>query len=315
MKRFRTAVLIFLCLCTLSLYACTGTPGTQNTKDGKPLCDGNTLKILAITSSAGLNTTELLGDIALAEGCTNVIVGRLYASGCSLIQHISNAQNNTKFYEYTKFTNGTWASATKNTSMQEGLKDEDWDIIFIQQGAAQAPLAYTYHMNGKSYVNTLIKLIRDQIQRSDVPFVWNMTWAFQSDSTQPVFVDNFKKDQMAMYNSILNAVKEQIVPINEIHAIIPSGTAIQNARTSFIGDTLTKDTYHLNNLGRVIAGYTLYSILTEKEITAVNVDVVSSFDISGYHVLTDEEKQVIVEAVNAAIAKPYEITPSKFIEQ
>ena len=273
------------------------------------------MKILAITSSFGLNTTQHLGDIAMAEGCTNVVVGRLYASGCTLLQHVSNAQNNTKFYEYTKYVNGSWAATKANTSMQEGLQDEDWDVIFIQQGAAQAPLANTYHTGGNSHVSKLIQLIQDKIQKPDIPFVWNMVWAYQSDSTQPVFATTFKGDQTAMYNSIINTTKEQIVPIKEIDAIIPSGTAIQNARTSFIGDTLTKDTYHLNNLGRVIAGYTLYSILTGKEITAVNVEFVSSYDISGYHVLTDEEKQVIVEAVNAAIAKPYEVTQSKFVNQ
>ena len=315
MKGLKITVSILLCLCTLLLCACTGTPSTQDSENNKPLCDGKTLKILAITSSFGLNTTQHLGDIAMAEGCTEVIVGRLYASGCTLVQHVSNAQTNTKFYEYTKYVNGSWKSTKNNTSMQEGLKDEDWDVIFIQQGAAQAPLANTYHIGGKSHVSTLIKLIQDQIQKPNIPFVWNMVWAYQGDSTQPVFATTFKKDQMAMYNSILNTTKEQIVPIKEIDAIIPSGTAIQNARTSFIGDTLTKDTYHLNNLGRVIAGYTLYSTLTGKEITAVNVDVVSSDDISGYHVLTDEEKQVIVEAVNAAIAKPYEVTQSKFVNQ
>ena len=53
----------------------------------KPLCDGKTLKLLAVTSSFGLNTTEILYHIAKAEGVENVIIGRLYVSGCSLKMH------------------------------------------------------------------------------------------------------------------------------------------------------------------------------------------------------------------------------------
>ena len=94
--------------------------------------------------------------------------------------------------------------------------------------------------------------------------------------------------------------------------MIPVGTAIQNARTSWIGDTLTKDTYHLNNLGRAIAAYTLYTVLTGQELTEVNLGEVRSHDISGSLILTDEEKQVIIEAVNTAIANPWEVTQSSY---
>ena len=83
----------------LSLCACGGNPtanttepqqttgSTEPTRDpNAPLCDGKTLKILAITSSFGLNTTQLLYDVAVAEGYDpeDVTVARLYTSGCTL---------------------------------------------------------------------------------------------------------------------------------------------------------------------------------------------------------------------------------------
>jgi hypothetical protein len=117
-----------------------------------------------------------------------------------------------------------------------------------------------------------------------------------------------------MYETIVSVLKDKILPRTEFTAIIPTGTAVQNARTSFIGDTLTKDTFHLNNLGKVIAGYTLYSVLTEKEVTDINLDIVSSYDIKQPIQLTTEQKQVIVEAVNNAIKNPYEVTPSTYTE-
>lgn len=272
-----------------------------------PLCDGKTLKILAMTSSFGLNTTQLLYDIAKAEGCENVTVARLYSSGCTLQQHVKNLSGNLPGYQYTKNDSGTWVYR-ENTTLEYGLLDEDWDIIFIQQGAAQAALADTYG----NYLDIIFDYLEENKTNPYARYIWNMTWAYQGDSDQKVFVETFKSDQMAMYNSILNAVQTKIVGRTEFSAIIPSGTAIQNARTSYFGDTLTKDTYHLNNLGRAIAGYTLWATITGKPLTQVNLGPVNSPDLPAILELSDTDRLVILDAVNKAIAKPFEVTPSAY---
>ena len=114
---------------------------------------------------------------------------------------------------------------------------------------------------------------------------------------------------------ILDCTREKIVGRTDIAAIIPSGTAIQNARTSYFGDTLTKDTLHLNNLGRVIAGYTVWATLTGKELTEVNLGPVNCYDLPENLVLSDSDRQVIIECVNNAIRSPWEVTPSAFAEK
>ena len=154
--------------------------------------------------------------------------------------------------------------------------------------------------------------VQKHIPNPNARYIWNMTWAYQSDSDQKVFVETFNRDQMAMYNSILNAVREKVVPRTDFDAIIPSGTAIQNARTSYFGDNLTKDTYHLNNLGRAIAGYTLYAVLTGERLTEVNLGPVNSYDLPAYLNLTDADRQVIIESVNHALDNPWEVTPSQY---
>jgi hypothetical protein len=146
-------------------------------------------------------------------------------------------------------------------------------------------------------------------------FVWNMTWAFQSDNTHEIFMTNHKGDQMVMYNMILDTVKEKVVPRDDFSAIIPSGTAVQNARTSYFGDTLTKDTLHLNNLGRVIAGYTTWATLTGKPIEEINLPPARTYDLPEVVVLTETDKAVIIEAVNNAIANPWAVTPSTYTEK
>lgn len=282
-----------------------------------PLSDGKTLKLLAITSSFGLNTTQLLYDVAVAEGCTDVVVGRLYYSGCTLQRHVDYAKNNTMEYQYTKISDGRYETK-EGYSLKFGLQDEDWDIIYIQQSAAQAPIESSYG----NYLDELMVYVNDWKTNPNARFVWNMTWAYQSDSTQPVFVNTFHSDQMAMYDSIVNVTKKLILPRTDFDRIVPSGTIIQNARTSAFGDHLTRDTFHLNNYGAILAAYGLYSVLTGKEITEVNIDAVTASKNNGIGgadpilvPLTEEQKAIIIECVNNGIKNPYEVTPSAYPEK
>lgn len=321
MKLFKRILSLLLCPAMLTLCACTG-PGNSGAAEtsttpeetidpNAPLCDGKTLKVLAITSSFGSNTTQLLYDIAKAQGCTDVVVARLYGSGCTLKKHVENTKTNEAYYQYTKRSNGKWET-TDAATMLYGLQDEDWDIIFTQQSAARAGDLTSY----ENYIDQLMEYVQANKTNPNARFVWNMTWAYQGDSQQDIFVNMFNSDQMYMYNQILEATKINVVPRTDFAAIIPSGTAIQNARTSFIGDTLTKDTYHLNALGRAIAGYTMYATLTGEPLTQINLTEITKEMVGDTQplTLTDADKQVIIEAVNAAIATPFAVTPSTYTQ-
>jgi hypothetical protein len=270
------------------------------------------LRVLAITSSFGLNTTQFFREIAIAEGMEDATIARAYASGCTLQKHVTNMNDGIGIYDYSKNSTGKW-STRYETSLEYALDDEYWDIIYIQQSAAQSPILSSYtDANGNDYIDLLMAYVAPRISNPNVTYVWNMTWAYQGDSTQKVFAETFKGDQMAMYNACVNCVKEKVVGRTDFCAIIPSGTAIQNARSSYFGDTLTKDTYHLNNLGRVIAGYTMYATLTGKPLTEINLGPVNSGDVPTMLYLDDTDRQVIIEAVNNAIANPWSVTPSSY---
>lgn len=189
--------------------------------------------------------------------------------------------------------------------MEFGIKDEDWDIIYIQQSAHESSQVDTY----KDYIDQLIEYVNKTKTNPNARYIWNMTWAFQNDTTEEVY-NLYNRDQLKMYQSIVDAVNEKVVSRTDIAAISPTGTAIQNVRTSYIGDTLTRDTLHLNELGRIIAGYALYGALTDKPV--------ESFDLpykDGLPSLTDTDKALILEAVNAALEKPFEVTQSSYTER
>lgn len=325
MRSFPKLSALLLCLAMLLsiLAACsnnaTPTPAApqtnvQNKEDepvinDTPLCDGKTLKLLAITSSFGLNTTDFLYHIAKAEGAENVIVARLYASGCTLEAHVNNSKNDAPAYKYTKIVDGQWIEM-ESIPMSYGLTDEEWDIIYLQQSAHQSPIATSY----KDYIDQLVPYINDMKLNPNARFVWNQTWAFQSDCTQTLFVDRFMSNQMLMYESIMDATQQHVVPRTEFTALSPTGTAIQNARTSYFGDKLTRDTLHLNNLGKAIAGYTLWATLIDQDLTEINLEPLNSSEESKILTLSDTDKQVIIECVNNARKNPWQVTPSTYTE-
>ena len=324
MQILRKTICLMLAFAMLALCGCNSNPTsttaptteeTQPTIDrNTPLSDGKTLKMLAITSSFGLNTTQLLYDVAVAEGCTDVVVGRLYYSGCTLQRHVEYAKNGSMEYQYTKISDGRYETK-EGYSLKFGLQDEDWDIIYIQQGAANAGIESSYG----NYLDELMVYIHEYKTNPNARFVWNMTWAYQGDSDQNVFVNTYNSDQMAMYNAIVATTQNKILPRTDIERIIPSGTVIQNARTSAFGDHLCKDTYHLNNYGAVLTAYCVYSVLTGKEITEINLDAEAASKWNGINgadpitkPLTEEQKAIIIECVNNAIKNPYEVTPSAY---
>ncbi len=279
--------------------------------DGFQAEEDKTIKILAITSSFGKNTTQLLADIAMAEGVENIIVARLFCAACTLKQHVNYGLNHMPQYQYSKCVNGKWTT-TEETVMLDGIQDEYWDIIYLQQSAAESALADTY----KDYIDTLKNFVDLYKRNPNAKYIWNMTWAYQGDSTSDVFVNTFKGDQMAMYNSIVNAVQTKVLPRNDIDAINPAGTAIQNARTSYFGDTLTKDTLHLNTLGRVIAGYSLYATIMGMDDSGFRLSDIALTYANDRELppitLSDSDKLVIKECVNNALDYPWQVTASQY---
>jgi hypothetical protein len=106
-----------------------------------------------------------------------------------------------------------------------------------------------------------------------------------------------------MYNSIVSSIKKKVDTNTDIDLVIPVGTAIQNARTSTIGDTLTRDGFHMSyDLGRYLTGLMFFKQLTNIEID--NIDYCPE-------TISEEVKQICIKAVNAAYKNPYEITNLK----
>lgn len=256
------------------------------------------LKILAIGNSFSEDAMAHLYYIAKDYGFKEIVLGNLFIGGCSLEMHWDNASNNNESYIYFKNVKGKW-TARFDKDMRYGIQDEKWDIITLQQASGLSGIESSYD----GYLTKLAEYIKNTTNKPGVKLAWHMTWAYQSDSSHEDF-PAYNMDQMTMYNSIITAVRHKISDNKDFDIIIPSGTAIQNVRTSSLGDTLTRDGFHLSlNIGRYIAGLTWFAAITGCPIDSISY-VPDKKEIPGKYL------PFIKEAVNAAISRPFSITKS-----
>ncbi len=257
------------------------------------------LKILAIGNSFSVDAMQYLYQIAESAGVKEIVLGNLYIGGCSLERHLKNAKEGICDYKYYKNTNGEWTT-TEYFSIDEGIKDEDWDVITMQQSSGVSGIP-------ESYENTLTELIdfvNKEKTNGNAKLFWHMTWAYQQDSTHASF-PKYNSDQIQMYNMIVKTVQENVMVLDEIDGIIPNATSIQNARTGFLGDTLTRDGYHLDKeIGRYIAGLCYFAAITGADVS--DIEYVPTDNIS------EKMRKLATSSVMDAVEKPYEITPSKY---
>lgn len=266
----------------------TTAESVQNTEPPK------SLKILAIGNSFSTDCMQYLWQIMKDGGVEEIVLGNLYYGGCSLDQHYKFFTSDSASYKYYKNTAGTWG-VTENYKASAALADEEWDYISFQQTSKTCGLANSY-----SKLDEMIAIVKEKNPQAKL--IWNMTWAYQQDSTHSSF-PNYKNDQMTMYNMIIDVVNEVIAPLN-FDIMIPCMTSIQNARTSFMGDTLTRDGYHMDYyIGRYIVGLTWYAA-----ITGCSVDGITYNPSTGK--ISEDMVAMAKESVTNAIKTPLAVTQS-----
>ena len=251
-------------------------------------------KILAIGNSFSVDAMQHLWEILIGEGYTDFVLGNLYIGGCSIDGHKARIESGAA--DYTFYTNtGTGWKNTK-ASIQTGLAYTDWDVITVQQASGSSGVLDTY-----SNLQYVIDYVRATATNPDLKIYWHMTWAYQGNSNHSEFY-KYSNNQYVMYQAIINAVKEKIKTNDGIDGILPCGTAIQNLRTSYLGDTLTRDGYHLSeDIGRYTAALVWYKKLMGADLTDLTTVPTPFPDVSRHLPL-------IKEAVNNAIRKPYTIS-------
>jgi len=255
----------------------------------------NILKVLAIGNSFSEDGIEnYLYDLAKAAN-KQIIIGNMYIGGAPVKLHVNNAQSNKKAYAYRKINLEGQKKNTKGVSLEEALKDEDWDFISLQQAS---PLSGQYDVIMQS-LPQLVEYVKNLVPQAKL--VYHQTWAYQQDSKHKGFV-NYDKSQTKMYNGIVDATKK-IDKSKVFTFVVPAGTAIQNARTSSVGDTYTRDGYHLElNYGRFTAACTWYEKLFGLDVRK---------NPWKPEKVTDLQAKIAKEAAHKAVKKPFKVSKVK----
>lgn len=251
------------------------------------------VKILAIGNSFSQDAVEqYLHELAEADGMT-AIIGNMYIGGCSLERHVDNARNNAPDYVYRKIGTDGKRRETRNMTLEKALADEDWDYVSLQQASTFSGIYSTYAAS----LPELVDYVKARLPKN-TKLMLHQTWAYQSDSKHGGF-KNYDRNQMVMYRDITAAVRKA-AKLNGIKIIIPTGTAIQNARTSFIGDHLTRDGYHLSlDLGRYTAACTWFETVFGRSVIG------NRFAPKG---MDESRKRVAQKSAHEAVRHPRKVT-------
>ena len=335
-KTWKKTLALVLCLLTVvGLFSACGGEGnaepTETAEATQPGEEGKTLKILTLGHSLAVDCGHMLNLIAHAEGYKELKVATLYYSGCPLYKHVEFATQGLP--EYNLYISSTETpdqtpDVMEAITMEQAITFDYWDIIIMQGGVFEIAEDTTYKLG---HIQTIQEFVNKHKRNPNATFAWHMAWATPVDNTlrdkypypeNNSYYSSYKKfndDRSAFYNAIAKCVGDNIMTDETFAFMIPAGTAIENALSSYLEEKdLHRDYAHASDLGRVIASYTWYCRLAGiDKLEEIKLDVIpknffKSTDLPTDRTLTDAEKAIIIESVNNALANPLQMTQSQY---
>jgi len=321
----------------LNLVACGGNLGgtsatAPETTETLPKKEKTSLKVLTIGHSLAVDAGYMLSLVAAAEGYTELTVGTLYYSGCSLSRHVKFMSTDAREYRL-YMSNSADTTVVRETmesvTVGEAVRYLDWDVIVLQ-GDPFEPASEETFQNGN--IQLLQKFVNENKLNPDAVFAWHMFWPIATDpelmATHPTkpnpYTDRYAKfdtDRNKLYAAYADCVSKYILTDETFSLLLPSGTAIENAMSGYMTEKdLLRDFGHATDLGRLIAAYTWYcslrgiDALEEIKLDTIPKAYFQTTVSSEDRVLTVHEKALILESVNNALKNPLQITPSQFTQ-
>lgn len=325
----RTLAILLSLLTVLSLLTACGTETPADTTAPaatEPAEEAKVLKVLTLGHSLSLNSCLMLNLVAHAEGYEHMVIGTLYYSGCPLSRHVKYLTENTAAYSLhisSTETPDNPPTIMENVTMLNAVTYDYWDIIVMQGGTFDLAESSTF-TNGD--IQTIQNYVNEHKKNPNAVFYWHLPWAFATDPE--LQNDHYMKgyeaygnDRRKLFDAFCQNVKTYIIPDETFVKFIPSGAAIENAISSYMTEKdLLCDYGHATDFGRLIAAYTYYCVLTgvekleEIKLDAIPKVFVKTSDVPGDRVLTEDDKALILESVNNALANPLQITESQYKE-
>ncbi len=216
------------------------------------------LKVLFVGNSFAVDTMEHAANIAHSLGVSKVKFMTLYVGGCSIDMHYRHAVEDVA--AYTCYVNeGSGWDCIPGYKISDAVKSDEWDWIAIQHGTNENARYTSCECYEK--LDPLVDYLK-ALAPSHTKIAFNLTWLGES-TRQHHEIISYCGNMVLMRENLVKVTKAMVLTNPKIDLIVPTGTAIENARTSRIG-LLTRDCYHLSvDKGRFIAGLAFISTITE----------------------------------------------------
>lgn len=256
-----------------------------------------------------------------SAGITHVRMVRAYHGGYKLPEFFENyGAPDICTYYYCEPGATKWSNdGTLNRSLKSIVESDTWDIVTLQEHTGTY-CAWEWDETERGAISGLCDYIQ-QAQPLNRPTIgYIMAQAYGSAHTH---YPKYFPDQQAMFGAIVGQV-QKITAQTCIDVVIPSGTSLQNLRTSSLnkdnGMDLTRDLYHMDyGISRYAAAATVFRTLLTP-CTGISVEgngyrySNSSTSTTGYSTpVTDANAPVAIRAALEACREPYAVTDmSKF---
>lgn len=251
-----------------------------------------TVRIIAIGNSFSEDAIDqYFHEICEAAG-KRVIIGNLYIGGCPLERHLLNARTDSAAYRFRRIGHDGVTITAEPVTLSSALNSDDWDFVSFQQSSPLSGLYGSY-----SDLEPLMEYV-DSVTPGSPVYMWQQTWAYSPGSTHGAF-PTYQSDQKVMYDSIMCASRRVMVDYPALTVLIPTGTAIQTARSVSGNPDLTRDGFHLDTLvGRYIAACTWFEAIFGESVIG------NPYRPDG---MTPEQARLAQEAAHAAILSPFAV--------
>ena len=264
-----------------------------------------TLRVLCIGNSFSLDGSTLLPQLLVDAGVSTRKF-QIYAAinaGASL-EYWDNMRATDASLPYIYNMGGSlFRLENKQWTLRTLLQNQPWDVVVIQQASPKSNLPNSY----QPYMSRLNEYIHQECLNKQVHVAWQLTWSYPETATSGPIDEKGWREIAMIANQKCHDVG--------ITTIIPSGTAIQNARTTALGQdskALTRDGLHLTlGVGRYIAAMSWFESICRPIFGKSIIGIPVSQQIKdcdrgkeGFQEVTDENYSICQQCVQEAIADP-----------
>lgn len=171
------------------------------------------LKILAIGNSFTAYPCDYLSGMLTASGCdaSKICLYTMWESGYSLDNWANDYANNSSRSITRVMGSASVANASGSKSVAQQLA-KDWDVVVFQEVSNRAQKFSNFNPSLKK----LVQAVRRHCLNPNVAIAWQQVWTR-------------KKSGTTNYSDVV-AATQSMAAYNGIDIIVPSGTAIENAR-------------------------------------------------------------------------------------